>query len=221
MNPVGEYHFGTTMSSLADPTPSDIGDPAWPVALLFPPQGQWSEDEYLSLQNRTNWLVELSDGRIEVLPMPNPLHQRIALYLYLALRASVLATSRGEVLVAPLPVRLKPGKYRDPDIAFFKPGRIPDPECQPEGADLVIEVVSDDEEDRRRDLVTKRQEYAEACIAEYWIVDPKTETISVLVLDGNEYRLHGEFRPGETATSVLLPDFSVDVKATFAAGRGM
>ena len=66
--------------SLAYQSPADAGDP---------PQGQWSENDYLSLQNRTNRLVELSDGRIEVLPMPKPLHQRIALYLYTLLRLRV------------------------------------------------------------------------------------------------------------------------------------
>ena len=62
--------------------PSEPGAPSWPVALLYPLQGQWSEEEYLTLQNRTTLLVELSDGQIEVLPMPNPLHQRIARYLF-------------------------------------------------------------------------------------------------------------------------------------------
>jgi Uma2 family endonuclease len=200
--------------------PTSVDEPSWPVALLFPLQGQWSEEEYLSLQNRTRRLVELSDGRIEVLPEPKPLHQRIALYLYLALRACVLATGQGEVLVAPLPVRLKPGKYRDPDVAFYKPGRITGPERQPDGADLVMEVVSDEIEDRQRDFVTKRREYAEAGIAEYWIIDPKSETISVLALAGSEYRLHGEFSRGAAANSVLLPDFSVDVTAVFEAGQG-
>jgi hypothetical protein len=75
---IGGFHFGAAMSSLDYPPPSGIGDPLWPF------QGPWSEDEYLSLQNRTNRLVELSDGRIEVLPMPKPLHQRIVLYIYLA-----------------------------------------------------------------------------------------------------------------------------------------
>jgi Uma2 family endonuclease len=200
--------------------PTFPGEPSWPVALLFPLQGQWSEEEYLSLQDRTRRLVELSDGRIEVLPMPKPYHQRIVAYLYLLLRECVAAIGSGEVLFSPLPIRLRPGKYRDPDLVFLKPGRITDPQHQPEGADLVIEVVSDDEEDRQRDLVTKRREYAQAGIAEYWIVDPKTETISVLVLRGTEYLLHGEFRSGATATSVLLPSFTVEAKAVFDAGRG-
>jgi Uma2 family endonuclease len=83
-----------------------------------------------------------------------------------------------------------------------------------------MEVVSDEEEDRQRDLETKRQEYAQAGIAEYWIVDPKTETVIVLTLDGAAYRLHGEFPLGTKATSLLLPTFTVDVTAVFEAGRG-
>jgi Uma2 family endonuclease len=202
------------------PLPLEPGTPSWPVALLFPLQGQWSEEEYLRLQNRTRQLVELSDGTIEVLPMPNLFHQRIVIYLFLLLKDCVEAVSSGEVSLAPLPIRLWQGKYRDPDIAYFKPGRITDPHHQPQGADLVIEVVTEDEDDRRRDLQTKRQEYAQAGIAEYWFVDPKIETISVLVLDGAANRSRGECSRGEIATSALLPGFTVDVNAAFDSGRG-
>ena len=206
--------------TISHPPPSEPGAPSWPVALLFPLQGQWTETEYLALQERSRRLVELSDGQIEVLSMPNPFHQRIVGYLFLLLKACAAAMRCGEVFFAPLPIRLWPGKYRDPDIALLKPGRISDPHHQPQGADLVVEVVSDDETDRQRDFKTKRQEYAQAGVAEYWIVDPKTETVTVLTLDGAAYRLHGEFPPGTTATSVLLPTFAVDVTAVFDAGRG-
>ena len=118
------------------------------------------------------------------------------------------ALGSGEVFFAPLPIRLWPGKFRDPDIVYLKPGRISDPHHQPQGADLVVEVVSEDDEDRRRDLETKRQEYAEAGIAEYWIVDPKERKITVLKLEGSAYRLHGEFGHGATVSSALLPHLS-------------
>jgi Uma2 family endonuclease len=206
--------------SIFDPPPSEPGAPAWEVALLFPPQGQWTEDEYLTLEQRGRRLVELSDGQIEVLPMPNPVHQRIAGYLYRVLQAFVAALGSGEVFFAPLPIRLWAGKYRDPDVVFLKPGRIHDPRRQPEGADFAVEVVSEQEQDRQRDLITKRREYAQAGIAEYWIVDPKTETVLVLVLDGAAYRVHGEFPRGTTARSVLMPTFAVDVTAVFDAGLG-
>ncbi len=209
-----------SVSTITYPQPLEIGGPAWPVALLFPYQGAWTEDDYLSLQAGTSQIVELSDGKIEVPSMASPLHQRIVRFIFRILEAVVIATGAGEAFFAPLPVRLGPGKYRDPDIAFFKPGRIADPRHQPHGADLVIEVVSDDEQDRQRDYVTKRKEYAAAGIAEYWIVDPQKETIQVLVLDGAMYRLLGEFTSGTMATSQLLPTFTVDVSAVFNAGRG-
>ena len=188
--------------------------------MLFPPQGHWTEDAYLALERRNRRLVELSDGQIEVLPRPNPVYQRIAGYLYRVLQACVAAIGSGEVLFAPLPIRLWAGKYRDPDVVFLQPGRIADPRRQPEGADLAVEVVSEGEEDRQRDLITKRREYAQAGIAEYWIVDPKAETITVLVLEGAADRVHGEYPRGTTATSVLLPTFAVEATAVFDAGLG-
>jgi Uma2 family endonuclease len=44
--------------------PDDL-EPAWDIARLFPPQGSWSEDEYLHLPG--NHLTEFDHGRIEVL----------------------------------------------------------------------------------------------------------------------------------------------------------
>lgn len=199
------------------PPPSAPGEPSWPVALLFPLQGQWTEAEYLALQNRTNWPVELSDGYIEVLPMPNPFHQRIVRFLFRLLESCVAGLGAGEVFFAPLPIRLWPGKFRDPDIVYLRPGRISDPHHQPQGADLVMEVVSEDDEVRQRDLETKRQEYARAGVAEYWIVDPKEQKILVLTLDGAAYRLHGDFGRGAVASSVLLPDFTAAVDAVLDA----
>ena len=82
-----------------------------------------------------------------------------------------------------------------------------------------MEVVSEGEENRERDLVIKRREYAAAGIAEYWIIDPRDQRVTVLALDAGAYRVHGEFSPGRTATSVLLPGFEVEVDSVFAAGQ--
>ena len=173
------------------------GEPAWEVATLFPAQGAWSEEEYLSLD--TNHLVEFSHGHIEVLPMPSDKHQSIVFFLS-ALLGAFARKSGGKVLFAPLRLRLWPDKIREPDLLFLADAN--DPRRQNAywtGADLVIEVVSPD--DPARDLVTKRSEYAQAGIPEYWIVDPQAETITVLRLDGAAYVEHGVFQRGEVATS--------------------
>ncbi len=201
------------------PQPSPPGGPAWEVALLFPPQGEWSEEEYLALD--TNQLVEFSDGCIEVLPMATIFHQLIATFLFEILQKYVGDHADGYVLLAPLPVHLWTKKFRAPDIVYFRPHRVKDIHGQPEGADLVVEVVSEGEENRERELVTKREEYAKAGISEYWIVDPQEKQITVLVLEGQTYREHGVFRQGSVATSVLLSGFSASVDAVFAAGRSI
>ena len=192
----------------------------WEIAHLFPPQGQWSDEEYLAL--RGNRLVELSDGFLELLPLPTMSHQLLCAYLYGLLLTFASRHDLGTVLFAPLRVRLRPGKYREPDIVFMakEHAQRMDEEFW-KGADLVLEVVSNDPEDRRRDLVTKRREYAQAGIPEYWIVDPLPQRITVLRLARKRYLVHGEFGTGETAASHLLPGFTVDVAAAFARRRAI
>ena len=148
--------------------------------------------------------------------MPTDTHQRIAKFLLRLLDDFVESRLLGEVFMMGYPVRLPDGKSRQPDIVYVRSGR-PTSKRYVAGADIVVEIVSELPEDRRRDLETKREDYAAAGIPEYWIVDPETQTISVLTLDGEAYKSHGELRPGETATSVLLDGFTIDVKACFDA----
>jgi Uma2 family endonuclease len=119
-----------------------------------------------------------------------------------------------------LRVRLWSRKYREPDLVFIATkslGRLKG--NYPDGADLVVEVVSGSEEDRERDLVTKRKEYAQARITEYWIVDPQNKRITVLHLEDEEYAVHGEFGVGNQATSRLLDGLAVAVDDVFAAAE--
>jgi len=187
--------------------------------MMFPTQGQWTEEEYLALD--TNRLVELSDGCLELLPMPTIFHQLIVAHLHDLLHRFIAGHGIGAVLFAPLPVHLWSGKFREPDIIYFRPHRVKDVHGQPEGADLVVEVVSEGEDNRKRDLITKREDYAAAGISEYWIVDPQEKQITVLVLEGQTYRQHGVFGPGATATSLLFPGLTASVDAVFAAGQSI
>ena len=111
------------------------------------------------------------------------------------------------------------GSFREPDLLLVLDKS--DPRAQNEfwlGADLVVEIVSPDHPER--DTEQKRREYAEAGIAEYWIVNPLNQldqTITVLTLDGTSYREHGVFHRGQQATSKLLADFAVSVDEVFDA----
>jgi Uma2 family endonuclease len=182
---------------------------------LRPLQGDWTAAQYLKISEQQRYLVEFTDGTIEVLAMPTDKHQVILLFLYELLKLFI-SPQNGKVLVAPLRIQIRPEKFREPDVLLVR--NADDPRRQNRfwlGADLVMEIVSDD--DPERDTVVKVADYAEARIPEYWIVNPLDETITVLTLADTQYRTHGVFRHGEAATSLLLPGFSVDVAAVFDA----
>jgi Uma2 family endonuclease len=105
-------------------------------------------------------------------------------------------------------------------VVYLRPERIADLRMPPQGADLLMEVVSGGKANRERDYKQKRQAYKNAAVGEYWIVDPQEQRITVLTLEQDDYRVHGEFVPGQQATSVMFPEFSVDVAAVFAAAEG-
>ncbi len=184
----------------------------------MPPQGSWSDEQYLWLTDRTRRLVEFTDGRIEELPVPTATHQAIILFL-LDLFKQYLGPRGGFVLFAGLRVRMREGKFREPDVVALRDRS--DPRNQDRfwlGADLVVEVVSPDDPDR--DLVVKRADYAEVAIPEYWIVDPRFETVTVLTLAGSAYVEHGVFARGDTATSPLLDGLTLAVTALFDYATG-
>ena len=200
---------------LIDPYPQQLSRPGewtWEIARLFPRQGQWTKAEYLALN--TNHLVELSNGCLEFLPMPTHFHQLIVAFLYRVLDAFTQKHAPGIVLFASLPVELWPGQIREPDILYMKAENAHRIQDYWQGADLVMEVVSPS--NAEHDLRTKRQEYAQAGIPEYWIIDVPRRHILVLTLDGSTYRVHGDFGAGAPATSVLLPGFAVAVDDVFA-----
>jgi Uma2 family endonuclease len=193
-------------------------EPAWDIAKIFPAQGTWAEEDYLLLPG--NRLVEYSHGIVEVLSMPSPAHQMIVLLLYRLLFAFVQKSAAGRVLIAPTRVKLWSGKFREPDLIFMsRHNRHRMRQQYWDGADLVMEVVSPD--DPTRDLETKRREYAQAGIPEYWLVNPLDETITVFTLPENAsvYAVHGVYDRSGVAESALLPGFTVDVDACFAEGE--
>ncbi len=188
--------------------PSLDGQPTWAVATLFPEQGSWTDCDYLALN--TNRLVELADCRLEVLPMPTELHQLIVAFLYESLRAWTKVSQTGVCLFSPMRVRVADGKFREPDVVFLLDRH--DGRRQSkfwDGADLVMEVVSED--DPHRDLVSKRHEYATAGIREYWIVDPRDRSIIILTLDvtSMKYVESVRFTGIEVAASLLLSNFQI------------
>jgi Uma2 family endonuclease len=207
------------MASVDSPAlPSLEPGPAWEIARLFPDQGHLGESDYLLLTEHTRQLVEFTDGRIEVLPMPTPEHQEVVFFLLNLLRTFVMPAKLGRALMAPLRVRIGEGRFREPDVVFVNAqSAIRQGNRYWEDVSLVMEVIGEDSPNR--DLVIKRREYAEASIPEYWIVDPRNQTITVLRLENGQYVTHSEASQTGSVRSALLEGFTADVAAVFASGR--
>jgi Uma2 family endonuclease len=206
------------MSTLPDHFSTTSAEPAWDIATVFPAQGAWTVEEYLDFTDATNHLIEFTDGKIEVLEMPTNEHQDILICLFLMLHQFVTERDLGKVSLAALRIQISKSKFREPDILFVRKDHLHYVQNRYwTGADLVMEIVSADANSRQRDLVTKPADYAAAGISEYWIVDPKEKTITVLALENGEYKPFGAYRPGEQAKSRLLEGFSANVAAVFEA----
>lgn len=195
----------------------DLSSLVWKDLLVevLPPQGAWTDEQYLVFTDHTNRLIEFTDGCLEPLPMPTDRHQAILAFLFSVFHAFIEPRG-GKVRFSPLRLRIRPNKFREPDLLLLTSAA--DSRRQNRfwtGADLAVEVVSPDKPER--DLVDKRFDYAEGRVPEYWIVNPETETITVLRLHGDAYTESGIFRRGESALSPLLTGFSIDVTAVFDA----
>lgn len=172
----------------------------------------FTEADYMTLDG--SYFVEYVDGRLQVLPMPESIHQVLAFLLCSMLTDFARRDPGDRVLMAPFKIKLRDGQYREPDVCYMLAvnahRRM---RTHWNGADLIIEVIS--ESNRDHDTITKRREYEINGVPEYWLVDPSHRSISILTLNGSTYAVHGEFRDGQVARSKLLSGFAVDVTRLF------
>jgi Uma2 family endonuclease len=190
------------------PQAVDEVERSWP-----PPQGQWTYEDWSRLPD-DGWQYEVIKGVLYMVPAPTTTHQRASGSLEFALRLFVRQEQAGEVFDAPIDVYL-PGQETpvQPDLIFIAAGRRDlISERGIEGApDLVAEILSP--RTWWRDLRVKLPLYEETGVRECWMIDPKTKTVEVYVLRGEQYALSGRWGPGETARSETLPGFEVAVDA--------
>jgi Uma2 family endonuclease len=137
---------------------------------------------------------ELVDGELVEEEVPSWAHEAVVVWLIRLLgawaseRSAFLAASEAKYLV-------RRGRGRKPDLSLFLSGSRPPPRRGPlrRPSDLMVEVVSEDPKDARRDRIDKMAEYASFGVRWYWIVDPQIRTFEIFQLgdDGNYARIVG------------------------------
>jgi Uma2 family endonuclease len=177
--------------------------------------------EFEEAEEEPGYRYELAGGLLEVTRFPEESHALIVWALISRICHSHRANP-GAILLAggASEFRLwlaEIGSARHPDVAVALRKDRPDPpaRCRPA---LVMQVVSVGAEARERDYVTKRREYLEHGILEYWIIDRFERKVAVLSRDGDLWteRVFGD---GEQARGVLLEGFSVVVNELWDAAE--
>ncbi len=174
-------------------------------------------EEFLEAEAEEGYRYELARGILEVTEVPNDPHGEIVWKLVSALAINQQkhpgiihrAGGAGEYRLW-LP-RMVSG--RNPDVAVTLRNTPRDKRRRRPPA-LVMEVVSQGNEARERDYVIKREEYLAFGIREYWIVDPVTQTVTVLVRDGDSW-IEQVYRGAEEASSTLLPRLAIPLPELF------
>ena len=171
--------------------------------------------DLLRLRETRNEQLELIDGELFVTPSPSPLHQYVSGRLEFLFRQLVIDLGHGLLFSAPLDVKLAEDTVVQPDLILYLPDRRPlVTTTAVEGApSLVVEILSPST--RTYDLQTKRRRYAEHGVPENWLVDTLSHAVTVCS-DPQEGRYRSERVARDVATSVLIPDFTVDLDELFA-----
>jgi Uma2 family endonuclease len=130
---------------------------------------------------------DLIEGRPVMTPSPAWSHQKLSQILCGHIE-TLLTVGAGWLVVEDTSLRL-PSLASEvrPDVAVYRQKEIADPSAFPLRAipKLVIECLSPGK--MQTDLVDKRGLYHKAGVPEYWIVDPKTGAITLLVHRKGEY----------------------------------
>lgn len=158
---------------------------------------------------------ELIEGELVEMSAPLRRHQELLGRLYDVFRAAV--AGGGKVYFAPLDVILSPITALQPDLLVVLPGNEGILQDWIRGApDLVVEILSPST--AALDRGKKRTLYARHGVRECWLVDDRQRVIEVYRLSsGSEiYHLAATFRPGDRATTPLIPDLALDLAALLA-----
>ena len=156
------------------------------LAMSLPSNTTYTADDYWNLPDGER--AELINGQLYALASPSRMHQKLIIELTFYFQQYIKSNNGDcEIYAAPFAVNLNANDqtFVEPDISVIcDPDKLSDRGC--EGApDLVIEVVSPSS--RRMDYIRKMALYADAGVREYWIVDPKRETVLCYYFEGDDY----------------------------------
>jgi Uma2 family endonuclease len=153
------------------------------IALDKAASGKMTLEEFFNYDDGTDAMYEFEDGELILMTAESERNQRIAMFILVCLVQLGIPSSqlrmKTEIVTTGSRVRVPDLVVFSEELAIAMEGAKRStvmPEMPPPL--LVVEVVSPNQENR--DYRYKRSEYAARGIAEYWIVDPIAQKVTVL-----------------------------------------
>ncbi|WP_392477694.1 Uma2 family endonuclease [Nostoc sp. C110] len=181
-------------------------------------------EEYLNYDDGTDNQYELVAGELIFMPPESPKNVQISLFLLVNFLKFVPVnrlSNKVEIVVAGFraTTRIPDLVVLTDELATALEGAtrstitldMPPPA-------LVVEVVSPGKANEDRDYRYKRSEYAARGIAEYWIVDPQMNRVTVLILVDGFYE-ETRFAGNTAIASTIFPELQLTVEQVLNAGE--
>jgi len=179
-----------------------------------------SYEEFMEISEKSTLRMELINGEIYLLSSPNIGHQEILGRLHLLFN-EYFKGKKCRVFLAPFDVHLKKKDMKtldvvQPDVlvACDLENNVTEKGRYMGTPDLVIEILSDST--RNKDMIDKLNSYMLSQVKEYWVVDPKQETIIIYSFENNEIDRIKSFEKGDFARSLLFDGLFADVQNLFS-----
>ncbi len=181
-------------------------------------------EEYVKYDDGTDSQYELVAGELVAIPPESPKNVQISLFLLVNFLKFVPVNrlnNKVEIVVAGsrATTRIPDLVVLTDELAIALEGAtrstitldMPPPA-------LVVEVVSPGKANEDRDYRYKRSEYAARGIAEYWIVDPQINAVTVLILVDGFYE-ETRFSGNTAIASTIFPELQLTVEQVLNAGE--
>jgi Uma2 family endonuclease len=161
------------------------------------------------------YIFELIDGEIMKRNYPTASHQKALLKLSMIFQNYLDKKKIGEIYIAPFGVILDDFNVPQPDLIFVNSAKANI--IKEEGIfgvpDLLVEIISPSS--MKMDKFDKFKTYQKFGVAEYWLIDPKNESIEIYTLQEQKYELFSFGIEKGNLQSKILTELALEVSEIF------
>jgi prevent-host-death family protein len=179
-----------------------------------------SYEEFMEISEKSILRMEYINGEITIMESPDMKHQELIGRLHLIF-SEYFKDKKCKVFLAPFDVKFIKKDLKEPDV--MQPDLLIACDISRDTVtknsrymgtpSLIIEILS--QNTRSRDMIDKLNTYMLSGVKEYWIADPKNETILIYCFNDCDIDMLNSYEKGTTALSYTFTGLRVNVADLF------